>query len=74
MQATVSMAAPIQSSPPFDGGGLVQVRVRFRVPCPHVTLQGVSVQLVHLPSTAERKEILHHSKAEEPQTLCDAIF
>lgn len=30
--------SPLQSFPPFDGGGLVQVLVNICVPPPHVTL------------------------------------
>ena len=38
LQASVSVLGPEQSAPPPDGGGLVQVRERFFVPAPQVTL------------------------------------
>lgn len=40
LQSSVSRPAPEQSTPSPEGGGLVQVRVRFRCPSPHRTLQG----------------------------------
>ena len=38
LQPVVSCVGPWQSSPPFCGGGLVQLRVLFITPFPHVTL------------------------------------
>ena len=38
VQLLVSLSAPIQSFPHFDGGGLVQVLVRVWCPSPHVLL------------------------------------
>jgi hypothetical protein len=37
MQAGVSELAPTQLFPPLAGAGFVHVRVRVRVPPPHVT-------------------------------------
>ena len=40
LQSSVSKPVPEQSFPPPKGGGLVQVRVRFRFPCPQETEHG----------------------------------
>jgi len=48
----VSVAVPLQLSPPCAGAGLSQARTRDRVPCPHVTSQTPHVpQTDHPPST-----------------------
>jgi hypothetical protein len=41
---SVIVDEPAQSWPPFAGAGLVHVRVAVRVPSPHVTEQGPTVQ------------------------------
>ena len=51
VQLLVSLSAPIQSFPHFDGGGLVQVLVRVWCPSPHVLLHDENFDhCVYLPS------------------------
>ena len=61
MHGTVSSAGPnsLQSFPPFDAGGLVQVRVRVFIPSPHVTLHSDSDHSVYPPSTTTKERIIH---------------
>ena len=53
----VFLAGPssLQSFPPFDGGGLVQVLVSVCVPPPHVLLHLEADHLVYPPSVARIK-------------------
>ena len=46
-QSLFSTDNPTQSSPPFAGGGLVQVRVRFEKPCKQYWGSEHAVQLDH---------------------------
>ena len=60
-----STLAPVHQLPPLSGGGLVQVRVRSWVPCPHDALQPLQlVQEDQPPSTVER----NGSQVEGPIT------
>ena len=54
LHGTVFFAGPrkLQSFPPLDGGGFVQVLVSVFTPPPHVTLHFDSDQSVYPPSTA----------------------
>ena len=58
LHGTVFSAGPssLQSFPPLDGGGLVQVLVSVFTPPPHVTLHFDSDQSVYPPSTAVQWE------------------
>lgn len=58
LQDCISSSDPLHSLPPCCGGGLVQVRDRFRVPPPHVTLHcDHAFQSVHLPSTVKKSGV-----------------
>ena len=51
-QRCVSFVCPLHFAPPLAGGGLVQVRMRFRAPPPHVREHFVQrFHSVKLPST-----------------------
>jgi hypothetical protein len=55
LQGTACSVSPVQLAPPLAGAGLVQVRVWFRVPPPHVAVH--VVLLTHpdqLPSTGAK--------------------
>ena len=58
LHGTVFSGGPskLQSFPPLDGGGLVQVLVSVFTPPPHVTLHFDSDQSVYPPSTALMKK------------------
>lgn len=51
LHVSVTIGSPSQSRPSLAGTGWSQVRVRFRVPLPHVWLQGPSTQAPQPPST-----------------------
>jgi len=58
LQASVSVLGPVQSAPPPDGGGLVQVRERSLVPSPQVTLHSPNApQLLHPPLTIAVRKV-----------------
>ena len=49
---------PVHSRPPFSGGGLVQVRLRYCVPPPQLSLHSVQLlQEAHWPSTEDEIDI-----------------
>ena len=52
-----SILGPTQSFPPVAGGGLLHLRVRTRVPTPHVTLHFPILQGPQLPSTVSLSTI-----------------
>ena len=55
LQYSQIVAFPVQSLPPFAGGGFVQVRTLVRVPLPQVWLQSdQGVARLQLPSTAKK--------------------
>ena len=54
-QVRFSRSLPLHGSPPYSGGGLLQVRERCFVPTPHVPLHGVkSPHAPQLPSTENK--------------------
>lgn len=48
-----SLAFPMQSSPPLEGGGFVQFLIRSCLPCPHDGLHGVKYHADQSPSTGQ---------------------
>ena len=49
-RVSTSRLSPVQHSPPFDGGGLVQVLLRFLMPPPHFALHQLQYPKL-LPAT-----------------------
>ena len=59
LQVADSVADPEQAKPPLDGAGLLQSRVRDRVPPPQVRLHVPHAdQAPQLPLTVERRKLL----------------
>ena len=58
LQVCVSVVFPVQLSPPFDGGGLVQFLVWFWMPPPQILLHVVhTVHVVKFPSVQQRNTV-----------------
>ena len=62
LQSIVSVASPSQSSPPLEGAGLEQERVRVAVPPPQVTEQ--EVKLLHSVQFPGAKIVKMHINME----------